>query len=383
VRVLEGSVDINAEQRERLSAEELAAGWRLSCQCSLEDNLVIELRQWDAAILVDDSVFSFEPRDGLGVAVDLGTTTLVAQLLDLRTGRVLGVRTALNAQARFGADVMSRVRFGLEASGATQLRDIIRRQIGSLLEQLMASAHTEGREIRDVTLVGNTVMHHLFCGLDVEPLSRYPFESAHLGAQVFAAGDLGWKMAGEPRVRFLPCIGGFVGSDILAGIMATRIAEREERPEWRRIAISVVPGISALQAAAARLGAPLGHDFCAISLSDLLTPWPVIERRLIAAAEGDFVLALYNPRSARRQTQLGAARDILLRHRAAETPVALARNLGRAGETIELTTLGALDPGAVDMLTLVLIGSSATRVIAGTPPILYTPRGYAAKRGAP
>jgi cobalt-precorrin 5A hydrolase / precorrin-3B C17-methyltransferase len=161
------------------------------------------------------------------------------------------------------------------------------------------------------------------------------------------------------------------------------LIERNERPGWGRVAVSVVPGISALQAAAARLGAPLGHDFCAISLSDLLTPWPLIERRLRAAAEGDFVLALYNPRSARRQTQLAAARDLLLRHRASETPVALARNLGRAGETVRITTLGALDPDAADMLTLVLIGSSATRVLPGPPARLYTPRGYAAKRGAP
>jgi cobalt-precorrin 5A hydrolase/precorrin-3B C17-methyltransferase len=158
------------------------------------------------------------------------------------------------------------------------------------------------------------------------------------------------------------------------------LIEREARPEWRRIAIDVVPGVSAMQAAASRLGAPLGHDFCAISLSDLLTPWPVIERRLAAAAEGDFVVALYNPRSEQRQTQLGAARDLLLAHRQPETPVALARNLGRAGESIEITTLGALPLDAVDMLTLVLVGSSATRLLPGTPPRLYTPRGYLAKR---
>jgi cobalt-precorrin 5A hydrolase / precorrin-3B C17-methyltransferase len=161
------------------------------------------------------------------------------------------------------------------------------------------------------------------------------------------------------------------------------LVERGDHPAWRRIDITVVPGVSALQAAAARLGAPLGHDFCAVSLSDLLTPWPVIERRLRAAAEGDFVLALYNPRSERRQGQLAAARDILLRHRPAETPVALARNLGRAGERIRITTLAALDPAEANMLTLVLIGSSTTRLVPGTPPRLYTPRGYAAKRGAP
>lgn len=228
VRVLEGTVEINAAQCERLSAEELAAGWRLACQCSLQDDLVIELRQWDAAILVDDTPFTFEPRAGLGVAVDLGTTTLVAQLLDLHDGRVLGVRTALNAQARFGADVMSRVRFGLPESGRAQLRDIIRRQIGSLIEQLTSAVPARRGEICDVVLVGNTVMHHLFCGLDVEPLSRYPFESPYLGLQIFPASELRWDLAGEPCVRFLPCLGGFVGSDILAGMLATRLAERDE-----------------------------------------------------------------------------------------------------------------------------------------------------------
>ena len=170
----------------------------------------------------------FEPRAGLGVAVDLGTTTLVTQLLDLSTGRVLAVRTALNSQARFGADVMSRVQFGVAKGGAQQLRDLIRQQIGSLIEQLVFAAQVPEGEITDVVVVGNTVMHHLFCGLDVEPLSRYPFESEQLGLQTFRAGDLGWKLSGEARVRFLPCLGGFVGSDILAGILATNLSERED-----------------------------------------------------------------------------------------------------------------------------------------------------------
>ena len=156
------------------------------------------------------------------------------------------------------------------------------------------------------------------------------------------------------------------------------LIDRGERPDWRRIQIDVVPGLSALQAAAARTGAPLGHDFAAISLSDLLTPWAQIERRLTAAARGDFVLALYNPRSQRRTRQLEAARRILLRHRRPETPVVLARNLGRAGERIAIDTLGAFNASTVDMLTLVLVGSRATRVIPGDPPRLYTPRGYRA-----
>src|SRR5581483_11036476 len=158
------------------------------------------------------------------------------------------------------------------------------------------------------------------------------------------------------------------------------LVDGAERPEWRRLAITVVPGLSVLQAAAARAGAPLGHDFAAISLSDLLTPWPQIERRLTAAAYGDFVLALYNPRSARRTRQLEAARRILLKHRRPETPVVLARNLGRADERVTIDTLAGFDAAAVDMLTIVLIGSRATRVIAGEPPRLYTPRGYRTAR---
>jgi cobalt-precorrin 5A hydrolase/precorrin-3B C17-methyltransferase len=156
------------------------------------------------------------------------------------------------------------------------------------------------------------------------------------------------------------------------------LLEREERPDWRRIELAVAPGISALQAAAARAGAPLGHDFCAISLSDLLTPWPAIEARLNAAAAADFVVALYNPRSQRRRDQLAAARRIFLDHRPADTPVLLARNLGRDEEHVTVVSLAEFDPDAVDMLTLVLIGASSTRRVAGTPWI-YTPRGYAGK----
>jgi cobalt-precorrin 5A hydrolase/precorrin-3B C17-methyltransferase len=150
-----------------------------------------------------------------------------------------------------------------------------------------------------------------------------------------------------------------------------------------RAELLVAPGITALQAAAARVGAPIGHDFCAISLSDLLTPWSTIERRIRAAAEGDFVIAFYNPVSARRQSQLAAARDILLRHRPQHTPVVLARNLGRDGESITTLPLAELRVDMVDMLTLVLVGASTTRQVeAGGRIWTYTPRGYEAKRAA-
>jgi uncharacterized 2Fe-2S/4Fe-4S cluster protein (DUF4445 family) len=228
VRVHEGTAEVNDAQRERLSEEELKNGWRLACQCSLAGDLVVELRQWDAAILADDSPFVFEPRPGLGVAVDLGTTTLVAQLLDLTTGRVLAVRTALNAQARYGADVMSRIEYAIADGRLPALADLIRRQISGLIDQMIFSSKAESGEIRDVVLVGNTVMHHLFCGLDVEPLSQYPFESTQNSLKLFRASDLGWKLTPEATIRFLPCLGGFVGSDVLAGVLATRLGESED-----------------------------------------------------------------------------------------------------------------------------------------------------------
>jgi cobalt-precorrin 5A hydrolase/precorrin-3B C17-methyltransferase len=150
-----------------------------------------------------------------------------------------------------------------------------------------------------------------------------------------------------------------------------------------RIEIVVAPGISAMQAAAARVGAPLGHDFCAISLSDLLTPWETIEARIRAAAEGDFVIAFYNPVSERRRAQLPAAKTILLRHRPPDTPVVLAKNLGRDGETVTTITLRELAVDTVDMLTLVLVGASTTRMVAaGDRAWTYTPRGYEKKRSS-
>ena len=147
-----------------------------------------------------------------------------------------------------------------------------------------------------------------------------------------------------------------------------------------RVEVVCSPGVSALQGAAARAGAPLGHDFCAISLSDLLTPRADIIRRLKAAAEGDFVIAFYNPVSIKRRTLLAEARDILLKHRPADTPVMLASNLGRPTENVRYRRLDELEVDEVDMLTVVLIGSSNSRLAQlGEGPRMYTPRGYARK----
>jgi cobalt-precorrin 5A hydrolase/precorrin-3B C17-methyltransferase len=148
----------------------------------------------------------------------------------------------------------------------------------------------------------------------------------------------------------------------------------------RRVDVVCSPGVSALQGAAARAGAPLGHDFCTISLSDLLTPRDDILRRLKAAGEGDFVIAFYNPVSKTRRTLLAEARDILLKHRPEDTPVMLASSLGRPEEHIQYRRLADLQVDEVDMLTVVLVGSSNSRLAQlGEGPRMFTPRGYARK----
>ncbi|MGF1991356.1 MAG: precorrin-3B C(17)-methyltransferase [Nostoc sp. ZfuVER08] len=163
--------------------------------------------------------------------------------------------------------------------------------------------------------------------------------------------------------------------------MATAVFEvcdRYAKPEWETIDIHVAPGISAMQAAAAAIGAPLGHDFCAISLSDILKPWSAIAQRIAAAAEADFVIAFYNPVSKDRTWQLAEARNILLQHRTPDTPVVLGRNLGRPGETVKVITLEELAPATADMRTVILVGSTKTRIIKRSDGNVwvYTPRRY-------
>ena len=187
-------------------------------------------------------------------------------------------------------------------------------------------------------------------------------------------------LAAEGRTVSLVCSGD-PGIYALATLVF-ELLERQNIPAWNRVEVTVVPGISALQAAAARAGAPVNHDFCTISLSDLLTPWESIEARLRAAATADFVVCFYNPVSQRRRDQLGKARDILLSGRPATTPVILARQLGRPGETVEVISLSELSADKVDMLTMVVVGSSETRSFtAGGATWTYTPRGYGKKMG--
>ncbi|RMD74355.1 MAG: precorrin-3B C(17)-methyltransferase [Chloroflexi bacterium] len=170
--------------------------------------------------------------------------------------------------------------------------------------------------------------------------------------------------------------------DIGIYAMAAPVFETLQLLGWdgQNPTVAVLPGVSAFQALAARLGAPVNHDLCLISLSDLLTPWSVIERRLRAAAQADFVIALYNPRSHGRNWQLAAALAIVREHRPPTTPVAFGRQVTRADERIMLTTLAEVDPEQADMLTVVLIGNSQSFALAGH---VVTPRGYTNRTTAP
>ncbi|MDI6911070.1 precorrin-3B C(17)-methyltransferase [Nocardioides sp.] len=153
--------------------------------------------------------------------------------------------------------------------------------------------------------------------------------------------------------------------------MASAVFEAAEDPAYADVTIRVLPGLSAVQAVAARAGAPIGADFAVVSLSDRLKPWEVVERRLRAIAEADLVLAIYNPASRSRTGQIATARDVLLEHRKPDTVVVVGRDIGRAEESLTVTTLGDLDPATIDMKCLLIVGATSTRVTRGR---VWTPR---------
>jgi precorrin-3B C17-methyltransferase len=160
--------------------------------------------------------------------------------------------------------------------------------------------------------------------------------------------------------------------------MAAAVCEEIEAgpAAWRSLDVNVVPGVTAMLAVAAKVGAPLGHDFCALSLSDNLKPWELIERRLDAAIAGGFVIALYNPMSRARPGQLGIAFERLRGQLPGSTPIVFGRAIGRVDEKITVTTLAQADPAAADMATLIIVGSAETRVVErpGRASLVYTPR---------
>jgi len=225
VRVIAGELAETPSDIHLLTPVERKDGWRMSCQARPVSDVSIELRQWSALILADDTPFKFEPQSGFGVAVDIGTTTMAAQLLDLATSRILGTETALNPQGPFGADVMSRIAAASSRDSAAKMMESVRREIAGMVARLCHHLPAGGKVSRGV-LVGNTAMHHLFLGFSVATLASYPFKADHLEGVDMRGSEIGWDgVASDAQVQFLPNLGGFVGSDILAVIIATRLHE--------------------------------------------------------------------------------------------------------------------------------------------------------------
>ncbi len=223
VRLLEGTLEPDEFHKNKLLSLNLPGDWRLACQSRCESDMVLEVGQFESIIQADETIFEFEPGEGLGVAVDLGTTTLVAQLLDLSTAKVLAMESALNPQGKFGSDLISRLEYGL-SKGTGNLRGMIRETIGRMVGAMMKE---RDEALIRIVLVGNTVMQHFFCGSEIKSLSFYPFESPDLGLKRFTSAQLDWPAACDD-ISFYPSIGSFVGSDILAGIHSTGMHLRDE-----------------------------------------------------------------------------------------------------------------------------------------------------------
>ena len=185
VRVLASAITVTREMEEVFTPEELAAGWRLACRACVEGPLVLEIAQWSAPVLAGEARFAVEPAEGCGIAIDLGTTTLAAQRVDLSTGETLAVETALNPQAAWGADVMSRIQFA-RACGAATLASAIHSALGELISRM-----PRRDSVRLALVAGNTVMHHVFCGIDVSPLAHAPFETTGGGERALTPRTLG------------------------------------------------------------------------------------------------------------------------------------------------------------------------------------------------
>lgn len=222
VKVLEGEIKTDSHHLENLQKLDLGADWRLACLSECSGDLVLEVGQYETIIKADETPFEFVPGKGLGIAIDLGTTTLVCQLLDLSTGKILAVETALNPQKKFGSDLISRLESALRGD-REEMVTMIRHQIGEMIQKLCRGI---SESVEKVVIVGNTVMQHFFCDYDIQALSYYPFESRNLGARRYEQGELDWVIHSR-SITFYPSIGSFVGSDILAGILATGMHQKE------------------------------------------------------------------------------------------------------------------------------------------------------------
>jgi uncharacterized 2Fe-2S/4Fe-4S cluster protein (DUF4445 family) len=224
VKLLKGEIEVSDAHREKLLKLNLSPDWRLACYSRCTGDITLEIGQFDHLILADESEFVFQPQEGFGVAVDVGTTTLVAQLIDLSTAKVLAVETMLNPQVRFGADLISRIQSCIDGH-ATEMCLLIRNVIGEMVSRMIEKQPVA---IRKIVLVGNAVMQLIYSDMDVLPLSKYPFHNDNPGLKTFQPEELEWPFSVQEGILFYPSIGSFVGSDILAGIAATGLHTKDE-----------------------------------------------------------------------------------------------------------------------------------------------------------
>ncbi len=218
IKLLSGDVKDPQEHEELNYKLGLEKGYRLACRSIVAEDITLEIPQLDALILADSSPFQFKPLEGYGIAVDVGTTTIVAQLIELSTSRVVDVQTSRNPQTRFGSDIMSRIQHALSEKGRNELTCLIRDEIYRLTALLLKNKDID---LKKIVLVGNSVMHHLFCGFDVQPLSMYPFKTVNNESVKYTPSDLGWNLKDEVQIIFVRPIASFIGSDIYAGIIAS------------------------------------------------------------------------------------------------------------------------------------------------------------------
>lgn len=227
VRLISGSIQKSERHENACRIKGIDADWRLACFSAVEDDIVIEVPFGPMNIQTDTCTADASPEEnGAGVAIDLGSTTIVAQLIDLNTGNVIAERSGLNPQGIYGADIISRIAYAMEADeNLAKMSNLIRGYLGDIITDLAKSCARN--DIKRVTIVGNTVMHHLFAAYDVACLGKAPFNSHRNGPYEASAASLGWNLAEQCSVEFMPNISHFVGSDILAGIMACGMPEAE------------------------------------------------------------------------------------------------------------------------------------------------------------
>lgn len=227
IKVLAGEISMDENQTSWLAKKGLLNEWRLACLSTVEDDLVIEIPQTSMQIQTDKTfVTKFVPEEGYGVAVDLGSTTIVAQLINLMNNQIIDNYTEVNPQISFGADIISRISYAMQKNAnLMKLCNIVRECIAKMVDYLITRNSISS--LKKVVLAGNSVMHHLFAGYDVTSLAVAPFQSTRNEGYQFSSDELGWNFMPSCLVEFLPNLSHFVGSDILCGIQSCGMMEGE------------------------------------------------------------------------------------------------------------------------------------------------------------